>query len=97
MENRSQIIVGKENIICLAENFYCVGIVMSKAFGKFRNTSPRVYDDAQAGRRDLQTAAEKLSHNMVKRWRMDETRTRMGSIYFELLSTRRVTGVKENH
>ena len=67
---------------------------MLEASGKFRNTPPRVTDDVRAGRRDRQiAAAEKLSHNIAKRWRMDETRAHMGSVYFELLSTRRETRV----
>ena len=69
------IIVRKANTIYPAENFYCAGIVMSEAFGKFRNTPRRVSDYVRAGRREPQTAAEELSHNMAKRWRMDETRT----------------------
>ena len=52
---------------------------MSKAFGKFRNTPPRVFGYVRAGRREPWTAAEELSHNIVKRWRMDETRARMES------------------
>ena len=64
--------------IYLPENFYCVGIVMSEAFGKFRNTPLRVTDDVAAGRREPQTAAEKLSHNIAKRWRMGETRRSCG-------------------
>ena len=48
---------------------------MSEAFGKFRNTPSRVIDDVWVGRREPQ----KLSHNIAKRWRMDETRARMGS------------------
>ena len=52
---------------------------MSKAFDKFRNTPPRVTDDARARRRDSQTAAEKLSHNIAKRWRMNETRRETGN------------------
>ena len=91
MESWSKIIVRKSNIICPAENFECAGIVLSEAFGKFGNTSPRVTDDAQAGWRDPHTAAETLSHNIAKRWRMDETRARMGSVYFEFLNTRRET------
>ena len=82
MECWSKIIVRKANIICPAENFYCVGIVMSEAFGKFRNTPPRVSEDVRARRREPQTpqiAAEKLSHNTAKRWRMDGTRAHMGS------------------
>ena len=55
---------------------------MSEASGKFRNTPPRVTDDVRARRREPQTpqtAAEKLSHNTAKRWRMDGTRAHMGS------------------
>ena len=59
MEGWSKIIVRKANIICSAEcdNFYCAGTVnftmlapMSEAFGTFRNTPPRVTDDARAAR-----------------------------------------------
>ena len=55
---------------------------MSEAFGKLRNTSPRVTDDVRARWREPQTPqtpAEKLSHNTTKRWRMDGTRAHMGS------------------
>ena len=52
---------------------------MSEAFGKFRNTPPRVSDYVRAGRREPRTAAEELSHNIAERWRMDGTRARMGS------------------
>ena len=69
---------------------------MSEAFGKFWNTPPRVTDDARAGRRDPQTVAGKLSHNIARRWRMDETRARMGSVFFEFLSTRRDTKAKQS-
>ena len=82
MECWSKIIVRKASIIYPAEIFYCAGIVMSEAFGKFWNTPPRVTDDVRARRRELQTpqtAAEKLSHNTAKRWRMDGTRAHMGS------------------
>ena len=48
------------------------------------------------GPREPQTAAEKLSQNIAKRWRMDETRARMGGKYFAFLSTRRETGVKQS-
>ena len=92
----SKIIVRKANIIYPAENFYCAGLVMSEAFGKFRNTSPRVTDDVRAGRREQQTAAEKLSHNIAKRWRMGETRCSHGKWYFEFLSTRCETGVAQS-
>ena len=34
--------------------------------------------------------------NTPKRWRMDETRVRLESIYFEFLSIRRETGVKQS-
>ena len=47
------------------------------------------------GRREPQIAAEKLSHVIAKRWRIDENRTRMKCAYFEFLSTRRETGVKQ--
>ena len=82
MECWSKIIVRKANIICSAENFYCAGIVMSEAFGKFGNTLPRVTDDVRARRRKPQTSqtvVEKLSHNTAKRWRMDGTHAHMGS------------------
>ena len=82
MECWLKIIVQKANIIYPVENFYCAGIVMSEPFGKFRNTPPRVTDDVWAQRREPQapqTAAEKLSHNTAKRWRMDGTRAHMGS------------------
>ena len=69
---------------------------MSEAVGKFRNIPPRVTDDVRAGRCKSQTAAEKLSHNIAKRWRMGETRARMGSVNFEFLSTRRETGIKKS-
>ena len=72
MERWSKIIVRKANIIYPAENFYCTGIVMSEAFGKFRNTPPRVSEYARAGWRELRTAAEELSHKI-------KTRARMGS------------------
>ena len=74
MECWSNIILRKANIIYPAENFYCAGIVMSKAFGEFRNTPPRVTDDVRAGRRVPQPATETLTHNIAKRWRMGETR-----------------------
>ena len=79
MERWSKIIVREANITYLSQNFYCAGIIMSEAFGKFRNTPPRFADDVRAGRREPQTAAEKLSHNIAKRWRIDETRARIGS------------------
>ena len=79
MERWSKKIVCKANIIYPAKNFYCAGIVMSEAFGKFRNTPPRVFDYVRAGRREPWTTAEELSHNIAKRWRMDETRARMES------------------
>ena len=41
------------------------------------------------------TEAEKLSHNIAKRWRMGETRARMGSDTFDFLNTRRETGVEQ--
>ena len=63
----------KANIIYLAKNVYCAGIVMSEAFGKFRNTPPSVTADARGGQREPQTVTEKLSHNITKRWRMGET------------------------
>ena len=47
---------------------------MSTAFGKFRNT------DERAGQRESQIAAEKLSQNIAKKWRMNDTRARMGSV-----------------
>ena len=50
---------------------------MLGAFGKFRNTPLHVTEDVRTGRREPQTEAEKLSHNIAKRWRMDETRTRV--------------------
>ena len=52
---------------------------MSEVFGKFRNTPPRVSDYVRAGRREPRTAVKDLSDNTAKRWRMDETRARMGS------------------
>ena len=55
---------------------------MEKNVGKdISEYPPRVDDDVQAGRREPQTApaAEKLNYNIAKRWRMDETRARMGS------------------
>ena len=82
MECWSKIIVRKANIIYPAKNFYCAGIVMSEVVGKCRNTPPRVTDNVRARRREPQTpqtAAEKLSHNTAKRWRMDGTRAHMGS------------------
>ena len=94
MECWPKIIVWKANIIYLAENFYCAEVVMSEAFGKFRNTPPRVTDDVRTGRRKPQTATEKLSHNIGKRWRMGETRRSHWKWYFEFLSTRRKTGVE---
>ena len=39
---------------------------MSEAFGKFRNTPPRVTDDVRAGRREPQPATETLGHNIAK-------------------------------
>ena len=96
MERWLNIIVRKANIIYPAENFYCAGIVMSEAFGKFRNTPPRVNDDVRTGRRGPQTAAEKLSHNIAKRWRIDETSARMRSAGLEVLSTRRETEVEQS-
>ena len=50
----------KGNVICPVGKFYCAGIVMLEAFGKFWNSPPRVTDDARAGRRDPQTAAEEV-------------------------------------
>ena len=47
-------------------------------------------------RREPQTAAGKLNYNIAKRWRTDETGARMGSAYFEHLSTRRETIVKQS-
>ena len=82
MECWSKIKLLKANIIYPAENFYCARIVMSEAFGKFRNTPLHVTDDLPARRREPQTpqtAAEKISHNTAKRWRMDGTRAHMGS------------------
>ena len=82
MECWSKIKQRKANIIYPAENFYCAGIVMSEAFGKFRNTPPRVTDDVRAQRHERQTpqiVAEKLSHNTAKRWRMDGTHAHVGS------------------
>ena len=78
MECWLEIIARKIKIIYQAENFYCAGIVISGAFGKFRDTPPRVTDDVRTGRREPQTAAEKLSHNIAKRWRMGETRRSHG-------------------
>ena len=52
---------------------------MSKAFGKFRNKPRRVSDYVRARRRERRTTAEEWSPNVAKRWRMDETRARMGS------------------
>ena len=75
---REKIIVRKANIIYPAENFYCAGIVMSESLGKFRNIPPRVTADVRAGRREPQTATEKLSQNIVKRWRMSGTRRSHG-------------------
>ena len=95
MECWSKIIVRKANIIYLAENYYCAGIVMSEAFGKFQNTPPRVTDDVRTGRRGPQTAAEKLSHNIAKRWRMGETRRSHGKWYSEFLNTRRETSIEQ--
>ena len=69
--------------------------LMLKAVEKFWNTPPRVNNDARAGRREPQTAAEKLSH-IAKRWRMDETGARIGIAYFRFLSTRRKMGVKQH-
>ena len=46
---------------------------------KISDTPPRVSDYVRAGRREPRTAAEELSHNIVKRWRMDETRAHMGN------------------
>ena len=51
---------------------------MSEAFGKFRNTLPRATDDVRAGQRNPQTAAEKLSHNIAKRWHMGGIRRSYG-------------------
>ena len=65
MERWLKIVVRKANIIYPVENFYCAGIVMSEASGKFRNTPPRVSDYVRAGRREPRTAAEKLSHNIA--------------------------------
>ena len=95
MESWSKNILRKANIVCPTENFYCAGIVMSEAFGKFRNTPPRVTDDVRAERRDPQTTAE--SHNIAERWHLDETRACMGSVYFEFLSTRHEIGVKHSN
>ena len=96
MERWSKIIVRKPNITYPVENFYCAGIIMSEAFGKVRNTPPRVTDDVRAGRCEPQTATEKLSHNIAKRWRMGGTRAHMGSDTLSSLSTRRETEVKQS-
>ena len=90
MKSRSKIVVRKANIICPAENFYCAR-KSSENFEIPHRASPTMH-----GRRDPQTAAEELSHNIAKRWRMDETRARMGSAYFELLSIRRETELKQS-
>ena len=71
-------------------------IVMAEAFGKFRNTPPRVIGDVRARRRKPQPATETLSHNIAKRWRMGETRRSHGKWYFEFLNTRRETGVEQS-
>ena len=42
-----------------------------------------------------QTTAESLSHN-AKTWRIDKTHARMKSAYFEFLSIRRETGIKQS-
>ena len=84
MESWSKIIVWEENIICPAKSFYCAG--MSEVFGKLRNPPLTVTEDARVGAARPAAAAEKLSHNIAKRWRMDETRACMGSVYFEILS-----------
>ena len=68
---------------------------MSEAFGKFRNTPPRVNDDVRTGRRGPQTAAEKLSQNIARRWRMGETRRSHGKWYSEFLNTRRETSIEQ--
>ena len=36
-----------------------------------------------------------LSHNIAKRWRLGETRRSHGNWYFEFLSTRRETGIRQ--
>ena len=64
---------------------------MSEAFGKFRNIPPRVTDDTRARWCEPQATAENLSSNIAKRWHMDETRARIGSAYFEFISTRHGT------
>ena len=52
---------------------------MSEAFGKFRNTPPRVTEDLlRAGRREPLPTTETLSHNIAKRWRMGDTRRAHG-------------------
>ena len=60
--------------MCPAENFDCTGMVnftilalLSEAFSEFRNT-------------ERQSAAENLSNNIAKRWRVDETLARMESV-----------------
>ena len=109
MDSFLNVIVRKANIICPDENFYCAGIcgcwgyvlvtVLWGNVGSLRQIleypTART-DDARAGRRDPQTVAEKLSHNSARRWRMDETRARMGSVFFEFLSTRRDTKAKQS-
>ena len=40
---------------------------MSEAFGKFRNTPPRVTEDAPARQHEPQIATENLIHNIAKR------------------------------
>ena len=64
---------------------------MSGAFGKFRNTPPRVSNDAWAAR----TADCGREVKSQYRWEvdkiLDKIRARMGSAYFEFVSTRRET------
>ena len=47
-----------------------------------------------AGIVESRTATQKLSHNIAKRWRIDETSARMRSAGLEVLSTRRETRVE---
>ena len=83
-------IVREANILCPAENFYCAGIVNLTTLARRKpsaNFEMPYLSPTMHRRRELQTAAEKLSHNIIKRWRTDETRARIASAYRAVPST----------
>ena len=77
---------GSEFLLCWDSKLYHA----SSDVGSLRQSSEcptRITDDARVGRREPQTAAKKLSHNIAKRLRMVEIHACMGSEYLELLNT----------